>query len=178
MIKSINSIIACLITAFVIIITTIISSISIYTINSSKEVSLNTFKNEVYTNNKDMIIYETQIATNIAQQYYNKELSGELTREQAMAKAASTIRNIRYGNSGYFFIYDVEGNTIVLLGSDLEKSNRMDVTSSDGNFYVKQIIDNARNKPSGEFTNIKINKPYGNGEEDQIVVSKLFTPYN
>ena len=178
MIKSINSIIACLITAFVIIITTIISSISIYTINSSKEVSLNIFKNEVYSNNKDMIIYETQIATNIAQQYYNKELSGELTREQAMAKAASTIRNIRYGNSGYFFIYDVEGNTIALLGSDLEKSNRMNVTSSDGNFYVKQIIDNARNKPSGEFTNIKINKPYGNGEEDKIVFSKLFTPYN
>ena len=81
MIKSINSIMAPLITTFVIVITIIISSISVYTIITSNDKSLDIFRKEVYNNNKDMIKYETQIAINIAQQVYNKQLSGEYTKK-------------------------------------------------------------------------------------------------
>jgi hypothetical protein len=68
MVKSINSIMTLLITTFVIVITLIISSISVYTIITSNDKSLDVFRKEVYSNNKDMIRYETQIAINIAQQ--------------------------------------------------------------------------------------------------------------
>ena len=104
MIKSINSIMTWLITIFVIVITIIISSINIYTIMDSNNKSLDIYRKEVYNNNKDMITYETQIATNIVHQFYEKELSGEYTREEAMYKAANAIRNLKYGDGGYFFI--------------------------------------------------------------------------
>lgn len=178
MIKSINSIMTWLITIFVIVITIIISSINIYTIMDSNDKSLDIYRKEVYDNNKDMITYETQIATNIVHQFYEKELSGEYTREEAMYKAANTIRNLKYGDGGYFFIYDIEGNTVVLFGSELERSNRINATSSDGNQFVKQLIESARNNPSGEFNTIKINKPHEDREQDKIVYSKLFLPYN
>ena len=178
MVKSINSIMTLLITTFVIVITLIISSISVYTIITSNDKSLDVFRKEVYDNNKDMIRYETQIAINIAQQVYNKQLSGEYTKEEAMNRISSTIRNLKSDDGGYFFIYDIEGNTIVLFGSSLERSNRINATSSDGTQYVRQIIDGARNNPSGSFNTINVTKPYGDGEQEKIVYSKLFTPYN
>lgn len=178
MVKSINSIMTLLITAFVIVITIIISSISVYTIITSNDKSLDVYRKEVYKNNKDMIMYETQIAINIAQQYYNRQLSGELSKEDSMNKAANTIRNLTYGDGGYFFIYDIEGNTIVFLGSNLERSNRINETSSDGTKFVRQLIESARNNPSGEFNTINVNKPYGDGEQEKIIFSRLFTPYN
>jgi len=176
--KSINSLIAWLVTAFVVVMTIIISSVSIYSISSFNESSLNSLKTEVYNNNKDTIKYETQIAINILQQYYNRQLSGELTKEQAKSKAANIIRNLRYGDTGYFFIYDTTGNTVVLLGGELESSNRMNEISKDGSPYIKNIIDAAVNSPSGDYTSIMYPKPSGAEEESKLVFSQLFTPYN
>lgn len=179
MVKSINSIVTLLITSFAIVITIIISSISVYSIMTSNDKSLDVYRKEVYNNNKDMIRYQTQIAINIAHQIYNKQLSGEYTKEEAMNRVASTIRNIKSDNGGYFFIYDVEGNAIALFGSNLERTNKLNATSSDGTQYVRQIIDSTRNNPSGDYNMINVPKPYGDdGEQEKIVFSKLFTPYN
>ena len=178
MIKSINSIMAPLITTFVIVITIIISSISVYTIITSNDKSLDIFRKEVYNNNKDIIKYETQIAINIAQQVYNKQLSGEYTKEEAMNRISSTIRNLKTDDGRYFFIYDIEGNAITLFDSSLERSNKTNAARSDYSQYVRQIIDSTRNNPSGEFNTINIPKPYGDEEQEKIVYSKLFTPYN
>lgn len=178
MLKSINSLMTWIITIFIVIITTIIASFSIYNTLNSHQVFSNILRERMVEDNKNIIKYETQTAMSIIEYYYSKEMKGEITREEAMSKAADSIRTIRYGNSGYFFIYDINGNTVAFLGKDLENKNKSHNINSNGNHYIKNLIENTKNKPYGDFTTVKINKPYGDGEQDKIVYSRLFTPYN
>lgn len=178
MLKSINSLMTWIITIFIVIITTIIASFSIYNTLNSHQAFSNILRERMVEDNKNIIKYETQTAMSIIEYYYNKEMKGEITREEAMLKAADSIRTIRYGNSGYFFIYDINGNTVAFLGKDLENKNKLHNINSNGNHYIKNLIESTKNKPYGDFTTVKINKPYGDGEQDKIVYTRLFTPYN
>ena len=39
--------------------------------------------------------------------------------------AADEVREMRYGDSGYFWVDESDGTNVVLLGSDTEGTNRM-----------------------------------------------------
>ncbi len=54
-------------------------------------------------------------AVSIAEQLQRQEREGSLTHDQAIKQYRDTIRPIRYDNgAGYYFAYDMEGNTFVL----------------------------------------------------------------
>lgn len=65
---------------------------------------------------------------------------GYYSLEEAQALAAEEVRQMRYGDTGYFWIDKSDGTNVVLLGSDTEGSNRMETKDADGYQMVKEII--------------------------------------
>lgn len=74
----------------------------------------------------------------IGNQYEYK--SGKYTLDEAKKIAADEIRQMRYGNGGYFWVDQSDGKNIVLLGSSTEGTNRMNTKDADGYQMVKEII--------------------------------------
>ena len=80
----------------------------------------------------------------------NKEYeSGTYTLEQAKKLAADIVRDMRYGEAGYFWIDQTDGTNVVLLGSDTEGTNRMETKDSNGYQMVKDIIKVGQQKDGG-----------------------------
>lgn len=82
-------------------------------------------------------------AVSVAKHYYDQYQSGILTEELAKKNAADQIRDMRYGDSGYFWVDQSDGTNVVLLGSDTEGTNRMDTEDSKGFKMVRQMIEDS-----------------------------------
>ena len=65
----------------------------------------------------------------------------ELIRGMKQKKfPADEVRQMRYGEAGYFWIDQSDGTNVVLLGSDTEGTNRMETKDAKGYQMVKEII--------------------------------------
>ncbi len=86
---------------------------------------------------------ETAMAL-IEHAYGKRDLIG---MDAAIEEAREYVRSISYGESGYVFVYDSKGNTVVLLGNDLEKkgANRWDLQDAYGNYLIRDIVEAAKN---------------------------------
>ena len=60
--------------------------------------------------------------------------------DEAKTVAAEEVRQMRYGDSGYFWVDTSNGTNVVLLGGDSEGTNRMEATDGNGYQMVKEII--------------------------------------
>ena len=91
----------------------------------------------------DSIKSEVTAAVSVAKHYYGQYKSGILTEQLAKKNAADEIRDMRYGDSGYFWVDQSDGTNVVLLGSDTEGTNRMNTKDSNGFTMVKQMIEDS-----------------------------------
>ncbi|MGN0378333.1 MAG: methyl-accepting chemotaxis protein [Butyrivibrio sp.] len=66
--------------------------------------------------------------------------AGIYTLEEAKKLAADEVREMRYGDDGYFWIDYSDGTNVVLLGSKTEGTNRMEAQDANGYQMVKEII--------------------------------------
>ena len=66
--------------------------------------------------------------------------AGTYTLDEAKKIAADEVRQMRYGETGYFWIDQSDGTNVVLLGSDTEGTNRMETEDAKGYKMVKEII--------------------------------------
>lgn len=82
----------------------------------------------------------SQTATSIAADFYAKEQSGELTRQEAQARAKAAINGMRYDGTNYIYVIDYNGIAQVhanqsLIGKDLSK-----VTDTNGVQIISTMI--------------------------------------
>ncbi len=80
---------------------------------------------------------------------YNKQVAGEYTEEEAKKLVTDLIREIRYGENGYFWIDTYEGVNVVLLGTATEGTNRYEAKDDKGFELIKAIIANGRQEGGG-----------------------------
>ena len=76
----------------------------------------------------------------LCQTIYDQYQEGVYTEAEAKKLAADEIRQLRYGDSGYFWIDQYDGTNVVLLGSATEGTNRMETEDANGYQMVKEII--------------------------------------
>lgn len=62
----------------------------------------------------------------LCQTIYDQYQAGVYTEEEAKKLAADEIRQLRYGDAGYFWVDQYDGTNVVLLGNDTEGTNRME----------------------------------------------------
>lgn len=92
---------------------------------------------------------QVQNAVSLINIIYNRQVAGEYTEEEAKKLAADLIREIRYGDNGYFWIDTYEGVNVVLLGNQTEGTNRYEAKDDKGFEMIKAIIANGRQEGGG-----------------------------
>lgn len=89
----------------------------------------------------DMII-RNQIDTiiGVMDGIFQKAVDGKVTLEEAKIESAEMLRWLKYGKDGYFWADTVDGVNIVLYGSDVEGTNRINYQDERGNYVVQETI--------------------------------------
>ncbi|MEP2629217.1 MAG: methyl-accepting chemotaxis protein [Rhizobiaceae bacterium] len=92
----------------------------------------------------------TDVAMSIVQGYYDREQSGELTREEAQDGAASSLAALRYEGNNYYFVLNMQhvmvshGVNPALVGRDFT-----DATDPNGVYLFREIVDSVRDGTPG-----------------------------
>ena len=93
--------------------------------------------------------YDDSIKQQVAQvisllETYQAEIdAGTYTREEGMKQAADKVRALRYGTDGYFWVDLSDGTNVVLLGNNIEGTNRLGTEDVTGFRMVKDFIEGA-----------------------------------
>ena len=75
---------------------------------------------------------------------YIEDFQNEL-KENLLSK----IKDIRFGENGYIFIYNLDGTCLIHLKSELIGVNRLNEKDEDGNLFVKDILEFAQKNKQG-----------------------------
>lgn len=129
-----------IILALVIILVTFESFISINNMNQLKDKALETMDTSSRQNYDDSIKEQVGVVISLLSEINNEYKSGKYTLDEAKKIAADEIRQMRYGEAGYFWVDQSDGKNVVLLGSSTEGTNRMNTKDADGYQMVKEII--------------------------------------
>ncbi|MBB3967289.1 methyl-accepting chemotaxis protein [Rhizobium metallidurans] len=94
----------------------------------------------IYFQRSEMLRTQVESGLSIIQQYYDREKSGELTREQAQALAYKQLSAIRYEPNGYFIGYDYD--VVMRITYDTPKLGKSSKGSPDsrGKPYRDEIV--------------------------------------
>lgn len=115
----------------------------------------------------------------IAEHLYNQYKQSR-SEEEIKALIREALRPIRYYDGrGYFYIYDLQGNNVLLPFSPrLEGKNLWDLQDSKGGYTIRRMVEMLREKGEG-YLDWHWYKPGENQEmKKKIGYSKVFAPYN
>lgn len=141
-----------------------------------KEQANKTLEEETRAQYDENIKEEVENAISMLAQYYAKYEAGECTLEEAKKQGADMLRELRYGENGYFWADDTEGNNVVLLGSDTEGTNRLATKDANGYQMVKDIIAVGQ-QPDGGYCDYVFPKEGGTEPFPKRSYSKLYEPF-
>lgn len=106
--------------------------------------ALDIIENDMRSSYDEQIKAQVDNVISLCQSIYNRYEKGEYTLDEAEKLAADQIRDLRYGNNGYFWVDTYDGTNVVLLGNDTEGTNRMDAVDTNGFAYMQAIISAGR----------------------------------
>ncbi len=129
-----------IIVALVLVLVASESFISIQNMNQLKNKALDTMDTSSRQNYDDSIKEQVSVVISLLSEINNEYKAGRYSLDEAKKIAADEIRQMRYGNGGYFWIDQSDGKNIVLLGNSTEGTNRMNTKDAEGYQMVKEII--------------------------------------
>lgn len=166
-----------LIAVSLIVITVVVLGLSsIYVLNQLSTSSIDELETYMLDNYDAGIKAEVEIIVSELNGITNQVDAGVITEEQAYIIAADIVRNAKYGESGYFWADDLEGNNVVLLGrEDVEGSNRDDLADKQGTLIIQELRKNAL--AGGDYLDYFFPKPNETEAKRKRGYSMLFEPY-
>ena len=119
-----------------------------------------------------------EIAHDLMSFYHQKELSGELTGEQARKEAMSALSSLRYDNNEYYWVNDM--NNIMIMHPLAPQTVGVDLTTmrnTEGVNVISEMVALARSKGTASF---EYNWPKPGEEEGtaKIAAFKHFKPWD
>jgi len=118
---------------------------------------------------------QVDAAITVLDAYNRRAEVGEISKEEAMLQAADALREMRYGEDGYFWADTVDGTNVVLLGKDTEGTNRFDALDANGFRFIEAIINVG--KSGGGFTDFVFPKAGETEPSPKRGYSKLYQPF-
>lgn len=129
-----------LILTLVILLVVLASVVSINNMDQVKDKALETIDASSRQSYDDSIKQQVSVVISLLSEVYDEYKAGAYTLDEAKKIAADEVRQMRYGDAGYFWIDQSDGTNVVLLGSDTEGTNRMETQDAEGYQMVKEII--------------------------------------
>lgn len=129
-----------LILALVIFLVAMGSFVSVKNMNDVKEKALETMDTSSRQSYDDAIKEQVGVVISLLTEINEEYKAGTYTLDEAKQIAAEEVRQMRYGDAGYFWVDQSDGTNVVLLGNDTEGTNRMETKDANGYQMVKEII--------------------------------------
>ena len=152
---------------------TVISNTSLSGLGNN---ALDIIENDMRSSYDEQIKAQVDNVISRCQSIYNRYEKGEYTLDEAEKLAADQIRDLRYGNNGYFWVDTYDGTNVVLLGNDTEGTNRMDAVDTNGFAYMQAIISAGRQE-NGGFTDYVFPREGETEPSPKRAYSKAFEPF-
>jgi len=92
----------------------------------------------------DLVRHEVETAISLLEEINAQIETDSLSKEEGILLATNTLRNLKYGEDGYFWADTKEGVNVVLLGKkEVEGKSRWDLKDAKGNYLIQDIIKSA-----------------------------------
>ncbi len=166
-------IIVMLATIVALVLCAIISSESMEQLQSK---ALETMEADERASYDEQIKQQVDNVISLCQTIYDQYQAGVYTEEEAKKLAADEIRQLRYGDAGYFWVDQYDGTNVVLLGNDTEGTNRMETKDANGYQMVKEII-RVGQEADGGYTDYVFPKEGETEASPKRSYSKAFEPF-
>lgn len=166
-------IIVMLATIVALVLCAIISSESMKQLQSK---ALETLETDERASYDEQIKQQVDNVISLCQTIYDQYQAGVYTEEEAKKLAADEIRQLRYGDAGYFWVDQYDGTNVVLLGNDTEGTNRMETKDANGYQMVKEII-RVGQEADGGYTDYVFPKEGETEPSPKRSYSKAFEPF-
>lgn len=166
-------IIVMLATIVALVLCAIISSESMKQLQSK---ALETLEADERASYDEQIKRQVDNVISLCQTIYDQYQAGVYTEEEAKKLAADEIRQLRYGDAGYFWVDQYDGTNVVLLGNDTEGTNRMETKDANGYQMVKEII-RVGQEADGGYTDYVFPKEGETEPSPKRSYSKAFEPF-
>ncbi len=138
-----------LLAVFMLLVTLLLTGLALLNqINYSSE-NLKKMESDIRNSYDLNIKNQVQNAVSLITKIHNMQVAGVYTEEEAKKLAADLIRELKYGDNGYFWIDTYEGVNVVLLGNETEGTNRYEKKDDNGFEMIKAIIANGRQEGGG-----------------------------
>ena len=161
-----------LILTLVILLVVLASAVSINNMNQVKDKALETIDASSRQSYDDSIKQQVSVVISLLSEIYDEYKAGAYTLDEAKKIAADEVRQMRYGDAGYFWIDQSDGTNVVLLGSDTEGTNRMETQDAKGYQMVKEIED------GGGYTDYVFPKVGKTEPSPKRAYSEYFEPFD
>lgn len=166
-----------LILTMVILLVVLASVVSINNMNQVKDKALETIDASSRQSYDDSIKQQVGVVISLLSEINDEYKAGTYTLDEAKKIAADEVRQMRYGDAGYFWIDQSDGTNVVLLGSDTEGTNRMETQDAEGYQMVKEIIRVAV-EDGGGYTNYVFPKEGETQPSPKRSYSEYFEPFD
>lgn len=166
-------IIVMLTTIVALVLCAVISSESMKQLQSK---ALETLETDERASYDEQIKQQVDNVISLCQTIYDQYQAGVYTEEEAKKLAADEIRQLRYGDAGYFWVDQYDGTNVVLLGNDTEGTNRMETKDANGYQMEKEII-RVGQEADGGYTDYVFPKEGETEPSPKRSYSKAFEPF-
>ena len=110
--------------------------------------------------------------------YYGLQKQGKITEAQARLEAREVLRNVRFENTNYLFIFDSTGKFVLQpLKPEWEGTNRANVPDAAGVYFIKEMIGVAKTAKSG-FVGYRFPRPNTTKPVAKLSYLRLFEPWD
>ncbi|MDF2609619.1 MAG: methyl-accepting chemotaxis sensory transducer with Cache sensor [Lachnospiraceae bacterium] len=167
---------------FILVVMIIIAISSIALLSIGKEINANKrtldlLETTIRTNYDNNIKDQVSNVISLLEGIYSEYKAGKFTYEEAVELSKNLVRNLRYGNGGYFWVDGVDHILIVHpITPENEGNDRTDVTDKLGNKLIQNIVKVATTDGGG-FTEFYYPKPNETEASPKRAYSALFEPY-
>lgn len=141
-------------------------------------VYLNDLKNTLIEERRISTQQQVQTVYGVIAEFHNLVLSGALSEPNAQAAALVTIKNLRYGQDGYFWISDHDANIVVEpLKPELDGKNLREFKDSQGKNPFSEIAELVKKSGEGFVSYWWLKSAAGASPTLKIAYVKDFKPW-
>ncbi|MBX4266850.1 methyl-accepting chemotaxis protein [Clostridium estertheticum] len=177
MVKKISTKIIALNISVVLLTALLIGGFAAYRMSVLSKNTISTIDTTVRKDYDEKIKYQVENVITMLGGIDKKYQSGKISLIEAKKLGADLIREMKYGDGGYFWVDTVAGDNVVLLGGASEGKNRYDLKDVKGKSIIKEIIANGL-KENGGYTDYWFAKKGEEVASPKRSYSKAFKDFN
>ncbi|AGA67617.1 methyl-accepting chemotaxis protein [Desulfitobacterium dichloroeliminans LMG P-21439] len=155
----------------------VIGGYNIYSQMTNSEKNLQAYRDTLFAEYDRGIKTDVEIAISLIDKVYKEQQAFLLTEEEAKAKAADLVRELRFEGENYFWIDTTEGVNVVLLGRDTEGKSRIEAKDPNGFAYVKDGFIKNGILEGGGYSDYEFAKPNETEPTPKRGYTLVFKPY-